>query len=83
MAAAGVDVIVGIAMFSIFQSLSMQDASGSDDKWSLARGASSVGLGFAAALVGGLICGCSKVLNKPWARSAAVFTLGQMFMFIL
>eukprot|EP00798_Chlamydomonas_sp_ICE-L_P019864 gene19864-26558_t len=82
MAAAGVDVIVGIAMFSIFQSLSMQDASGSDDQWALARGASSVGLGIAAALVGGLICGCSKVLNKPWARSAAVFTLGQMFMFI-
>eukprot|EP00798_Chlamydomonas_sp_ICE-L_P019863 gene19862-26557_t len=82
MAAAGVDVIVGIAMFSIFQSLSMQDASGSDDKWSLARGASSVGLGFAAALVGGFICGCTKVFNKPWARSASVFTLGQMFMFI-
>ncbi|KAG1663068.1 hypothetical protein FOA52_011588 [Chlamydomonas sp. UWO 241] len=82
MASAGVDVVVGIAMYAIFQSLAIQEASGDTNEWFIARGPASIGIGAMSAMVGGLVCGCTSFLNTSWARTAVVFSFGQLFMFI-
>lgn len=66
MAAAGIDVVCGIAMYSIFEAIAISQAADltgapAEGPWPIVRGPMSIPLGFLAASIGGLIMGCTAV----------------------
>ncbi|KAK9828918.1 hypothetical protein WJX72_002778 [[Myrmecia] bisecta] len=79
MAAAGLDVTLAIAGYSVFIGLAVPyEALG----WSIAHGPLSIAFGVVAGACGGLICSCTWLWNTTLKRAAIVLTVGEALMFL-
>jgi NhaP-type Na+/H+ or K+/H+ antiporter len=79
-AAASFDDVVAITGYTIFKSFAL--GGGGSMAATVLHGPAEVIGGCLAGGVAGLLCGCTRLWNKRWKRSAVVMTLGLFMMFL-